>query len=133
MRFTVSVLPVGSGGSLLEPIAEVVAAIHGAGLDYRVSGIEAVIDGAWEDVMPVVRRAEESLLRRREDVYVSISVIRDRSPRRAPAPARADRAARPLEPARGTPLGGAVDRAARDPGRGAPVGDPRTGARAIAD
>lgn len=87
MRFTVAVLPVGSGGSLLEPVAELVAAVHEAGFDYRVSGIETVVDGAWEDVMPVVRRVEQSLRAARDDVYVSISVERNllRAPTRVAA------------------------------------------------
>jgi uncharacterized protein YqgV (UPF0045/DUF77 family) len=77
MRFDVAVLPTGSGASLNEPLDELVNAVRRAGLFCQVSGVDAVIEGDWESVMPVVRSAEKRILGRHPRVYLSVAVRRD--------------------------------------------------------
>lgn len=64
MLFTLTMFPVGAGPSIRKPVAEVVDEIDRAGLHYDVSAADTVIEGTWEEVMPVVQRAEQRMRQR---------------------------------------------------------------------
>lgn len=74
MLFALSVVPVGSGESMLEPVAEVVEEIAQAGLAYQVNGMNTVIEGEWNDVMPVIRAAEERLRNAHGRVFMILTI-----------------------------------------------------------
>jgi uncharacterized protein (TIGR00106 family) len=74
MLFSLSMFPVGSGPSLKGPVAEVVEEIHRAGLRYEVTGMDTVIEGEWDKVIPAIRRAEEALRREHERVYMVLTM-----------------------------------------------------------
>jgi uncharacterized protein (TIGR00106 family) len=75
MLFGLSVLPVGSGDdSLVEPVADVVGEIARSGLPYQVNGMSTVIEGEWDEVMPVIRAAEQNLRREHDRVFMVITI-----------------------------------------------------------
>lgn len=74
MLFSLSMFPVGSGDSLAEPVADVVDEIDRAGLRYKLTGADTVIEGEWDEVMPVIRRAEERLRERHDRVFMVLTV-----------------------------------------------------------
>jgi len=59
MLFSVSMFPIASARSLAEPVAMVVDELDRAGLHFEVTGMDTVIEGEWDTVMPVIKRAEE--------------------------------------------------------------------------
>jgi len=73
MLFSVSMFPVGAGDSLADPVAEVVEEIDRAGLRYEVTGMDTVIEGEWDEVMPVLRRAEERLREKHGRVFMLLA------------------------------------------------------------
>ena len=74
MLFSVSVTPVGEGDELTEPVSRVVDAIDRAGLEYRVNGMNTVIEGDWSEVMPVLEEAHRGLRDSHGRVRTSITV-----------------------------------------------------------
>lgn len=74
MLFSLTVVPVGSGAELAGPVAEAVRLIDASGLPYQVTGTSTVIEGAWDEVMPVLREAVQGLAEDHERVYAQISV-----------------------------------------------------------
>ncbi|HEX7052031.1 MAG TPA: MTH1187 family thiamine-binding protein [Longimicrobiales bacterium] len=74
MLFSLSMFPIGSDDSLADPVSEVVDEIDRAGLDYRLTGADTVIEGEWDEVMPVVRRAEERLREKHDRVYMVLTM-----------------------------------------------------------
>lgn len=74
MLFSLSMFPVGSGESLVEPVTDVVDEIDRAGLDYRLTGADTVIEGEWDEVMPVIQRAEERLREKHDRVFMVLTV-----------------------------------------------------------
>lgn len=74
MLFSVTMFPIGSGDSLSHPVADVVDEIDRAGLPYQVSAMDTVIEGTWEDVMPVIRKAHQQMIAEHDRVYLAISV-----------------------------------------------------------
>lgn len=74
MLFTVAMFPVGDGASLRKPVASVIDEIDQAGLHYEVSAGDTVIEGEWDAVMPVIRRAEERLRAAHERVFMVLTL-----------------------------------------------------------
>lgn len=74
MLFSVSMFPIGSGDNLSHAVAEVVEEIDRAGLPYEVSAMDTVIEGDWDQVMPVIRRAYERLADTNDRAYLTIAV-----------------------------------------------------------
>lgn len=74
MLFSVSMFPIGSGDSLAHPVAEVIDEIDKAGLSYQVSAMDTIIEGEWNDVMPVIRRAHRHLAEENDRVYLTIAI-----------------------------------------------------------
>jgi uncharacterized protein (TIGR00106 family) len=74
MLFSLSMFPVGASDSLVDPVAEVVDEIDRAGLRYDLTGADTVIEGEWDEVMPVIRRAEQRLRERHDRVYMVLTV-----------------------------------------------------------
>jgi uncharacterized protein (TIGR00106 family) len=74
MLFSVSMFPVGSSDSLSHPIAEVIDEIDHAHLPYQVTAMDTIIEGDWDDVMPVVRSAYERMVREHDRVYLTVVV-----------------------------------------------------------
>lgn len=74
MLFSLSMFPVGDGDSLVAPVTEVVEEIDRAGLRYQVTGMDTILEGEWEDVMPVIQRAEQRLRKKHDRVYMLLAV-----------------------------------------------------------
>lgn len=74
MLFSLSMFPVGSGDSLAEPVADVVDEIDRAGLPYRLTGADTVIEGDWDQVVPVIHRAEQRLREKHDRVFMVLTV-----------------------------------------------------------
>jgi uncharacterized protein (TIGR00106 family) len=74
MLFSVSMFPIGSSDDLSHPVAEVVDEIGRAHLPYRVSAMDTVIEGDWDSVMPVLRKAYDRMVARHDRVYATITI-----------------------------------------------------------
>jgi uncharacterized protein (TIGR00106 family) len=74
MLFSVSMFPIGSSDDLSQPVAEVVDEISKAHLPYRVSAMDTVIEGEWDTVMPVLRKAYRRMAATHDRVYVTITM-----------------------------------------------------------
>jgi uncharacterized protein (TIGR00106 family) len=74
MLFSISMFPIGSSDDLSHSVAEVVDEISRAHLPYRVSAMDTVIEGDWDTVMPVIRRAYERMVADHDRVYVTITM-----------------------------------------------------------
>lgn len=74
MLFSLSMFPVGAGDSLVDPVSEVIDEIDRAGLPYTVTGMDTVIEGEWDQVMPVIQRAEQRLREKHDRVFMVLTV-----------------------------------------------------------
>jgi len=74
MLFSVSMFPIGSGDDLSHAVAGVIDEFDQAGLPYEVSAMDTVIEGDWDDVMPVIRSAYRRLADTNDRVYLTIVV-----------------------------------------------------------
>jgi len=74
MLFTVAMFPIGDGVSMRRPVADVVDEIDRAGLHYEVGAGSTVIEGEWDAVMPVIRKAEQRLRSEHQRVFMVLTL-----------------------------------------------------------
>ncbi len=56
-----SVTPMGVGESVAEPVAAAVRVVRESGLPHRTDAMFTTVEGEWDEVMDVVRRAVEAV------------------------------------------------------------------------
>ncbi|MBN8882667.1 uncharacterized protein (TIGR00106 family) [Salana multivorans] len=61
MLVAFSVAPLGAGESVAEAVADAVAVVRASGLPNRTSAMFTEVEGEWDEVMDVVRRATEAV------------------------------------------------------------------------
>lgn len=61
MLVAFSVAPLGAGESVTAAVADAVAVVRSSGLPNRTSAMFTEVEGEWEEVMDVVRRATEAV------------------------------------------------------------------------
>ena len=69
-----SVFPIGKGESLRKYIAEALDEVDKSGLDYRLTAMGTVVEGDWDDVMKLMKKIRDKLLKVSERIYMSITV-----------------------------------------------------------
>ena len=70
MLFGVTMFPIGDGAPQPNPVAEVTDGIGRARPPHEVAGLNEVIEGDRESVLPVIRTAERLLQREHRRVFV---------------------------------------------------------------
>ncbi|MEX2283413.1 MAG: thiamine-binding protein [Gemmatimonadota bacterium] len=69
-----TVVPVGAGDSIASAVTAVVQEIDDVGLNYELNGASTVIEAEWNEVMPVLKRAESALRQTYGRVFMLITV-----------------------------------------------------------
>jgi uncharacterized protein (TIGR00106 family) len=74
MVVSLSIVPVGSGVGIKEPVAAVLRVIDRSGLPYRLTAMATEIEGEWDEVMTVVKAAHDAGRRATGRVLTSITI-----------------------------------------------------------
>jgi uncharacterized protein (TIGR00106 family) len=65
-----SITPIGAGASVADLVADAVRVVRESGLPNRTDAMFTTIEGEWDEVMAVVRRATDAVLERCERVSI---------------------------------------------------------------
>ena len=74
MHFNLTLFPLDGDTSLRESAADLRAEIDDAGLRYNVTGSETIVEARWDELAPVLKRAEDALRLRHNRVCMVLSV-----------------------------------------------------------
>ncbi len=74
MLIAFSIVPVGSGSSLGERLAEVLRIVDESGLPYKINPMGTVVEGEWDDLFRLVKKCHETLMNKEERVLTTITV-----------------------------------------------------------
>jgi uncharacterized protein (TIGR00106 family) len=74
MLIQFSIVPIGTGESISESVAGVIRIVDESGLPYRTNPMGTVIEGGWDEVMALIRKCHEEVLRGASRVLTSISI-----------------------------------------------------------
>lgn len=69
-----SIIPVGSGSSIGDRLAEVLKIIDASGIPYKVNPMGTVMEGEWDQLFNLIRRCQESVMMHEERVITTISL-----------------------------------------------------------
>lgn len=69
-----SILPIGKGESMGEEISKVLRIVDESGLPYRANPMGTVVEGEWDEVMALVKRCHEEVLKAAPRVVSAISI-----------------------------------------------------------
>ncbi len=67
-----SVTPIGGGPHLSKEIAKAVKIVKESGLEYQVTAMGTLVEGNAEEVLKVIGKAHQALLRDNERVYTRV-------------------------------------------------------------
>jgi uncharacterized protein (TIGR00106 family) len=69
-----SVVPVGKGASLSPVIARVLQIIVKSGVPYKANPMGTVLEGSWDEVMGVIKKCHDEVMRDAERTVTSIKI-----------------------------------------------------------
>ncbi len=69
-----SIVPVGVGSSIGDRLAEVLKIVDASGLPYKVNPMGTVVEGEWNEVMSLVRKCHEAIMKNGERALTAISI-----------------------------------------------------------
>jgi uncharacterized protein (TIGR00106 family) len=69
-----SVVPVGKGESLSPVVARVLKIVAESGVNYRANPMGTVLEGTWDEVMDVIKKCHDEVMREGGRVVTSIKI-----------------------------------------------------------
>jgi uncharacterized protein (TIGR00106 family) len=69
-----SIVPVGAGSSIGDQLAGVLKIVDSSGLPYKVNPMGTVVEGEWDEVMTLVRKCHEAIMKTGERAITTIAV-----------------------------------------------------------
>ncbi|TNF52031.1 MAG: MTH1187 family thiamine-binding protein [Nitrospiraceae bacterium] len=72
-----SIVPVGTGSSIGNQLAEVLKIVDTSGIPYKINPMGTVIEGEWKDIMILIKKCHESVMKNGERAITRI-IIDDR-------------------------------------------------------
>ncbi len=74
MLIEFSIVPVGSGSSIGDRLAEVLNTVDSSGLPYKVNPMGTVVEGEWDELMRLVKKCHRGVMKKEERVITTISI-----------------------------------------------------------
>ena len=74
MLIEFSVIPIGVGESMGDQIAKVVKIVDESGLPYKANPMGTVIEGNWEDVLAIIKKCHQEVIKSSPRIVTSISI-----------------------------------------------------------
>ena len=69
-----SVVPLGTGSSIGDQIAEVMRIVDASGLSYKANPMATVVEGEWDEMMDLVKMCHAAVMKSAERVVTTISI-----------------------------------------------------------
>lgn len=69
-----SIVPIGKGSSIGDEIAKVMKIVDSSGMPYKINPMGTVVEGKWDDVIGLIKRCHNAVLKEQERVMTFISI-----------------------------------------------------------
>lgn len=74
MLLSFSIVPIGSGTSLGKQVSTALKIIEESGLPYKMTPMDTVIEGKWHEVMDLVKKCHDEIMKTEKRVVVYIKI-----------------------------------------------------------
>ncbi len=69
-----SIVPIGTGSSIGDQLAEVLMIVDASGLPYKANPMGTVVEGEWDEVMGLVKKCHAAVMKSGERAITTISI-----------------------------------------------------------
>lgn len=69
-----SVVPIGQGEELAQPVADVLAVVHKSGLPYTLTAMGTIVEGEWDAVFALIKACHRRMRRHANRVVTHVAV-----------------------------------------------------------
>jgi len=69
-----SIIPIGSGSSIGDQLAAVLKIVDESGIPYRINPMGTVLEGEWNDIMKLIKKCHDEIMKREERAFISITI-----------------------------------------------------------
>jgi uncharacterized protein (TIGR00106 family) len=74
MLIEFSIVPIGTGSSVGDRLAEVLKLIDESGLPYKLNPMGTVVEGEWDELFGLVKKCHKAVMKKEERVITTISI-----------------------------------------------------------
>ena len=75
MLVELSIIPINPGERISDEIVHAIRLVDASGLPYQVTASGTLIEGTWDEVMPLVRRCHEAVRARQDRVVTYVKIV----------------------------------------------------------
>lgn len=69
-----SVVPIGTGSSIGDQLAEALKIVDASGLPYKINPMGTVIEGDWDEVMKLIKKCHKAVMKTGARALTTISI-----------------------------------------------------------
>ena len=69
-----SIIPIGSGSSIGDQIAEVLRIVDASGLPYKINPMGTVLEGEWDEIVKLIKKCHKKVMTSEDRVVTTISI-----------------------------------------------------------
>ncbi len=69
-----AVIPIGHGSSIGDQLAVALRIVDESGLPYKVNPMGTVVEGEWDDIMSLIKKCRDEIMKTEERVLISITI-----------------------------------------------------------
>ncbi len=69
-----SIIPIGAGSSIGDRLAAALKIVDESGLPYKAGAMDTVIEGEWEEIMPLIKKCRDEIMKKEDRVLISITI-----------------------------------------------------------
>jgi uncharacterized protein (TIGR00106 family) len=69
-----SIIPIGVGSSIGDQLAAALKIVDESGLPYKAGAMDTVIEGEWEEIMPLIKKCRDAIMEKEDRVVISITI-----------------------------------------------------------
>lgn len=69
-----SIVPVGSGSSIGEYLADVLRIVDESGIPYKINPMGTCVEGEWTEIMRLIKRCHSAVMKKADRAIINISI-----------------------------------------------------------
>ncbi|UCE78686.1 MAG: MTH1187 family thiamine-binding protein [Nitrospiraceae bacterium] len=69
-----SIIPIGVGSSIGDQLAVALKIVDESGLPYKAGPMNTVIEGEWEEIIPLIKKCRDAIMEKEDRVVISITI-----------------------------------------------------------
>lgn len=69
-----SIVPLGTGNSISDVVADVLRIVDASGLPYKINPMGTVVEGEWNEVMKLIGKCRSAAMKKAERAVISITI-----------------------------------------------------------